>query len=151
MEINRNQPAGLNAPLPSEREFFKNLQKSIEAKNYSEAIRELFFLLFTPAKIPNFQILYRGLFILFPHLTPEDFKKLNDSLPGLLEFSSHCMSEQFKLAIKLGNRQTETAPPENPFPSYCQAMDYFAKARQIAEILKDPLLKNRINLPLGCY
>jgi hypothetical protein len=50
------------------------------------------------------------------------------------------VKEQFLLAIKLGNRQTLTAPPENPFPSYCQAMDYFAKARQIAEKLNNPLL-----------
>jgi hypothetical protein len=83
----QTQSIGLNSPQPLsdfersslEKEFFKNLQESLEAENFSEAIRELFFLLFTPAKIPNFQTLYRALFILFPHLTPEDFKKLNDS------------------------------------------------------------------------
>jgi hypothetical protein len=144
----QTQPIGLNSPqlFPDsecssvEKRFFKNLQKSIEAENFSEAIGELFFLLVTPAKIPNFQTLYRDLFILFPYLTLDDFEKLKVSLPRLLEFSSHCVREQFQLAIELGHRQTLISRPENPFPSCCQAMDYFAKARQIAEKLKDPLL-----------
>jgi hypothetical protein len=144
----QTQPIGLNSaqPLPDsecssfEKAFFKNLQESLERENFLEGIRELFFLLFKPAKIPNFQTIYRALFTLFPYLTPNDFEKLKDSLPRLLEFSSHCMREQFQLAIELGRRQILISPRENPFPSYWQAMEYFAKARQIAEKLNDPLL-----------
>jgi hypothetical protein len=57
----QTQPIGLNSPQPlpdsecssSEKEFFKHLQESLEAENFSEAIRELFFLLFPPRKNPK--------------------------------------------------------------------------------------------------
>src|SRR5262249_24371316 len=118
---------------------------NIASGNVSEAIKNLLSLLPDVTDALSLPTLYTFLLKLIPDSDDRDFAKIVEHLPRLLACSAGLYEEQRQLALVLASKcicQAKTLTLNIRFPMYFQAMDYFAKAIHIAEVLRnEPLIK----------